>query len=528
MSQRSTPKLDAIQSSYDVEPFDDEEWAAILSIFPSTPLSKQDLLAHADALTGRSNVCGKHLRDVQKDFARGLKNPNLTTDDIAEIDSYYADAEPVLNGCHTTDNFAVKYVNDKTNTKDYITSDLAVQIGAQLEEYYATYTKMFGRSPALYRVPFGEGPNPIKLQVVKVYQLSKDDGSSYYNSSMLLSTSSMKIKSNMQFTTAHELFHYLESAYGMDIKLYTPKEQAWFVEGMANWGAVYLTNGIVDDSWKDFKDFDSVSIFRAGYNAFPFWIYVSGFVNPSVSTSPFWPIASFLDAYEHSGKPPPPDSNQKLPIGDPLEALQTVLDIALRGIKNPPPNSIGALLAAYSRAKCSNQWRAAGEGYERPNTPMGWVSDLTYYGDGEPFEVPELEYSEEIALEGYYHASSGRIANHPAPGTSLIYKIALSPPLEKDFVICQKILTRVDSQLIYSCIGRIDADGAVDNGAIVSVSGEKPANYTLLLYGEEPGGTLVMVVSGGYSDLEPLPPEATVNLVVYPWDEVKGLEPPES
>jgi AAA+ ATPase superfamily predicted ATPase len=88
----------------------------------------------------------------------------------------------------------------------------------------------------------------------------------------------MKMPSIRQSTSAHELFHKLQYAYGYKTRWVSRKPILWFTEGTAAWAEVFVWGRVsrsfkIEDMFKD----TSIKLYEAEDMALPFWIYfVSG------------------------------------------------------------------------------------------------------------------------------------------------------------------------------------------------------------------------------------------------------------
>ncbi len=75
-------------------------------------------------------------------------------------------------------------------------------------------------------------------------------------------------------TSAHELFHKLQYAYGYKTRWNPQEPYLWFTEGTAAWAEVFVWGMVsrtckLDTIFRDTK----MDLYHADYSATPFWIY---------------------------------------------------------------------------------------------------------------------------------------------------------------------------------------------------------------------------------------------------------------
>ncbi len=75
-------------------------------------------------------------------------------------------------------------------------------------------------------------------------------------------------------TSAHELFHKIQYAYGYKTRWNPQKPYLWFTEGTAAWAEVFVWGMVSRNAKADtiFRD-TGLGLYQADYAAMPFWIY---------------------------------------------------------------------------------------------------------------------------------------------------------------------------------------------------------------------------------------------------------------
>jgi hypothetical protein len=171
------------------------------------------------------------------------------------------------NRCET-DHFILKWTNRSKFPKDNIGDrQLITDTAGYLEEAWGKYRELFGRDP--YTAP-GRNKMEVVFWDIDCYGLSDPpDGPIQFSSVAWVRDPAIR-----KPTSAHELFHKLQYAYGYKIKWHPKKPYQWFTEGTAAWSEAFVW-GMVSRGCKVdtiFKDTE-LDLYDADYTAMPFWVY---------------------------------------------------------------------------------------------------------------------------------------------------------------------------------------------------------------------------------------------------------------
>ncbi len=179
--------------------------------------------------------------------------------------------EPFENRLETA-HFVLHWTSRSNFNPDNI-SDPAIirETAGYLETAWKKYVDLFGRKPYM---PPGHNRIDVVFRTMDCYGLADPpDAPIQLNARAWVEQPGIR-----KPTSAHELFHKLQYAYGYKTR-WTPHEPySWFTEGTAAWSEVYVWGRVsrtckVDEMFKDIK----MDLYEADYTALPFWIYfVSG------------------------------------------------------------------------------------------------------------------------------------------------------------------------------------------------------------------------------------------------------------
>jgi len=175
---------------------------------------------------------------------------------------------PFFENQYTTDHFILKWTNKSSDSKDNISDPQIIKDTAgYLETAWAKYMELFGRKP--YTAP-GKDKIEVVFWDLGYYGVSDPpDGPIQFDAEAWT-----KNKSIRQPTSAHELFHKLQYAYGYKTKWKPQKPYEWFTEGTAAWSEAFVWGKVSRDCKVDtlFKD-TKMDLYEADYTAMPFWIF---------------------------------------------------------------------------------------------------------------------------------------------------------------------------------------------------------------------------------------------------------------
>jgi hypothetical protein len=175
---------------------------------------------------------------------------------------------PSFENRYETDHFILKWTNKSSHSGDNIKDPQIIKDTAgYLEEAWTKYTELFGRKP--YTVP-GHDKIEVVFRDFDCFGVADPpEGPIQFNSDAWV-----KNKGIRQPTSAHELFHKMQYAYGYKTVWKPRKPYMWFTEGTAAWSEVFVWGRVSRNCKVDtiFKD-TNMDLYHADDMAMPFWIY---------------------------------------------------------------------------------------------------------------------------------------------------------------------------------------------------------------------------------------------------------------
>lgn len=220
----------------------------------------------------------------------GLSNPYLTAAQFRLLETDIDDATPDFENSHETEHFILRSTNSSSHSADNISdSTIIEETGEFLETAWELYESTFGRAPYL---PESTTKMEVLFQDIGAIGLaSPADGPIQFDSATWISDPGVR-----QPSSAHELFHKLQYAFGYRTK-HTPSGQyKWFSEGTASWAEVFVWQR-VSRSYKILDLFSNpdLDLYSASYRALPYWIFFEARQKDSISDNA---IADLLTKYE--------------------------------------------------------------------------------------------------------------------------------------------------------------------------------------------------------------------------------------
>jgi len=171
------------------------------------------------------------------------------------------------NRCET-DHFVLWWTNRSMASGDNISDPQIInETGEYLEKAWGEYTELFGRRP--HTAP-GRDKIDVVFWDIDGYGVSDPpDGPIQFSSYIWVHNKTVR-----KPTSAHELFHKLQYAYGYKTKWQPRKPYQWFTEGTAAWSEAFVWGRVSNQNKVDalFKNTD-MDLYEADYRAMPFWIY---------------------------------------------------------------------------------------------------------------------------------------------------------------------------------------------------------------------------------------------------------------
>lgn len=231
-------------------------------------------------------------------FFAGLGNPFLTTEQRALIEADIDDATPAFENSVETDHFILRWTNESDHAADNIADATIINETAEyLETAWERYNTVFGRAPY---VPAGSTKIEVLFQDISGYGVaSPPDGPIQFDAENWVNKPGIR-----QPTSAHELFHKLQYAFGYRTTHLAESydeggNYKWFSEGTASWSEVFVWQRVSGAYKVDglFSNPD-LNLYNASYRALPFWIF---FQTRQQDTPEDNPLISFLQEYERTG-----------------------------------------------------------------------------------------------------------------------------------------------------------------------------------------------------------------------------------
>jgi hypothetical protein len=188
------------------------------------------------------------------------------------------------------DHFVLRWTNSSSHTADNIAdSSIVEETGEFLETAWDRYESSLGRTPYL---PEDATKMEVLFQDIgSIGVASPPDGPIQFDSETWVSDPGVR-----RPTSAHELFHKLQYAFGYRTKHTPSGSYKWFSEGTASWAEVFVWQR-VSRSYKILDLFANpdLDLYSASYRALPYWIFFEARQKDSVPDNP---LADFLNKYE--------------------------------------------------------------------------------------------------------------------------------------------------------------------------------------------------------------------------------------
>ena len=178
------------------------------------------------------------------------------------------DAMPSFENSYETDHFVLKWTNKSSHSSDNISDPQIVKDTAgYLETAWGKYRAPFGRNPYMAS---GRDKIEVVFRDMDCYGVADPpNGPIQFNSYAWLKNNGIR-----QQTSAHELFHKMQYAYGYKTRWNPREPYQWFTEGTAAWSEVFVWGRVsrackVDTIFRD----TNLGLYEAEDMAMPFWIY---------------------------------------------------------------------------------------------------------------------------------------------------------------------------------------------------------------------------------------------------------------
>ncbi len=280
--------------------------------------------------------CGTGLLDS---FVQALANPAITPAQHKQLDEELAAAVPKLPNKMSTTHFDLHWTETDPDPKNNISRALVEATSRDLETAWSAYNAAFGRAPYVAK-------NQTKIQIQ--FYLLADGTSGVTSPEGPIDFNSEKFTANPGLCkpiSAHELFHREQYSFGLSVKYRPPDPKAWFIEGTANWGSVFVWQTVAQTRAIEplFTD-PNQSLFEASYKATPFWIFIQGMQSDKYSNA----IVELFKQFEDL-------------TGSIMGAVETVLELAWNSAQ--PYSRFDFNFMLFNWARINDLWRQKRNGY---------------------------------------------------------------------------------------------------------------------------------------------------------------------
>lgn len=167
-----------------------------------------------------------------------------------------------------TEHFVLHWTNKSLNRRNNIGDpQIVFETATYLEDAWSKLTGAFGRRPY---TSSKDGRIKVVFKDIDCYAFADPpEGPITLNSSIWV-----KLPSVRQSTSAHEVFHKLQYAYGYKTRWVPSEPFLWFTEGTAAWAEVFVCGRVSRNCKMEemFKNRD-LDLYEAEDMALPFWIY---------------------------------------------------------------------------------------------------------------------------------------------------------------------------------------------------------------------------------------------------------------
>lgn len=255
-----------------------EEFRAQFGDNPDIPLSDEAIISLAERLfiphwemTPETYVGEQEDREYEVGLLfASLQNPDIPHSTRYQVDKIISASIPPLPKTYTSGHFKFYYTDNDPNPDHNVTLSEVQATAVRLNSYWDTYATNF-KTPKHYV------SGSAQMIDVKVYYLGAGlygETSSSWNYINLNSKLTVKDACKRRTTSAHELFHRVQYAYGYVSGTANLK---WIVEGTASWSQKY-TNATIGDYMSrmvsGLSNPDLDLIISRSYDAAHFWVYL--------------------------------------------------------------------------------------------------------------------------------------------------------------------------------------------------------------------------------------------------------------
>jgi hypothetical protein len=283
---------------------------------------------------------------------------------------------PVYENILETQNFILKWTNRSRNPKDNISdSSIIHETAGYLETAWSEYYRTFGRTPYL---PQGKSKMEIHFRDLDCFgEADPPDGPIKFDSKSWVKRPGIR-----QPTSAHELFHKLQYAFGYRTKWAPKRPYKWFSEGTAAWAEVYVWQRVSGShKMRELFEKPNMKLYDSNECSLPFWIY---FQARCQTTGDSNPMLEFFKHYEATG-------NEKAALAHVISKHQNVQRV---------DHQINSFFAQFARERQTGSWCLTPSGQEIYSKILGPKGNNI---------VPELNVTEIPMSRGANYRNSGAI-----------------------------------------------------------------------------------------------------------------------
>ncbi len=280
-------------------------------------------------------------------FFNALGSPLLRDSDRDEIEAFMDADLPAFDQVLETDHFILRWTNSASHAADNLADPAIVtETANHLEAAWTRYNTVFGRAPY---PPAGSTKIEVNFWDISGYGVaSPPDGPISFNAASWQSLPGIR-----QPTSAHELFHKLQYAFGYRTVWNPGSPYKWFSEGSASWAEVYMWQR-VSGAYKvtDLFTNPDLNLYDASYSALPFWLFFDTRQRDSADDIP---LVGYLQRYEMTGQ-------EETALGEAIDADW------------PANNVYGQLdtfFALFSRDRRLGSWKQTPTGAQPYATILG-------------------------------------------------------------------------------------------------------------------------------------------------------------
>ncbi len=200
-----------------------------------------------------------------------LQNPEVSNYTRRVVSEIIDAAIPPLPKTKTsaTGLFKIWYTTNNADSKHNVTDAQINTLATLLDSYWNIYTKNF-KYPK-HKLVNGKKRIDVKVYYIDAYTLGVT--SSFWDHIELNSASCVRDACKRRTTSAHELFHRVQYAYGY---ISGTANMSWIVEGTASWSQKFTNQTIRDYMARMHTGLSNTGkgLFTRSYDACHFWVYL--------------------------------------------------------------------------------------------------------------------------------------------------------------------------------------------------------------------------------------------------------------